>query len=123
MKDRLKAAWAFILQWWRFGVAVLAAVLLSYQVGSCRGYSSGKQAMETAIAKANERYLQQKARADEAAAAQRLADQRLTDNLERNLRDAVANIPDSVPNARRVARACAQLRSQGVNTANLPQCR
>lgn len=118
----IQSAITFAAVWWKFALAVLAAVLLSYQVGSCRGYAHGKLAMQAAIDRANTAALQQKARADDLAARQRLTDQRATASLERNLADAVANIPDSVPTARRLARACAQLRSQRVDTASLPQC-
>jgi hypothetical protein len=118
----IQKVFAFAAQWWRFGVAVLAAVLLSYQLGSCSGYRQGKQAMEKALADANVRFLQQKARADEAAAAQRLADQRLTETLERNLRDAIRNTPDSAPDATRVALGCQRLRAAGTDTSRIPAC-
>lgn len=113
----------FVKTWWKFGLAVIAVAGLCLTLGYCKGERDGKASMRLALERANVEALQQKARADDLAAAQRLRDQRATDDLERNLADAVANIPDEVPTARRLARACAQLRAQGVDTAALPQCR
>ena len=114
---------AAVLKWWKLGVGLILGALLCFPLAQCRGERIGQQKAALALERANTAFLQQKARADELASAQRLRDQRATDNLERNLADAVANIPDEVPTARRLARACAQLRSQGVDTAALPQCR
>lgn len=109
-------------QWWKFGAGLILGFILCWPVASCSGRHEQSKLDRAAIDRANTAALQQKARADELAAQQRLVDQRATDNLERNLANAVANIPDAVPTARRLARACAQLRSQGLDTANLPQC-
>lgn len=110
-------------QWWKLGAGLILGFILCWPVASCSGRHDGRAEMQQALDRANTAALQQKARADELAAAQRLVDERATDTLERNLANAVANIPDAVPTARRLARACAQLRSQGLDTANLPQCR
>ena len=58
-------AWGLLIGNWKLVLAAIAAVLLSYNVGSCVGYGNGKRVMEKAIADANVRALQQKARADE----------------------------------------------------------
>ena len=114
---------ASFAEWVRVVVVALMVAAVTWPLAYCDGKRAGKAQMQLAIEQANTRYLTQKARADALAADQRLTDQRTVTNLERELSDAVANIPDEVPTARRLARACAQLRSQGVDTAALPQCR
>lgn len=116
----MNGIFAFVATWWKVGVAALAAVLLSYQVGSCNGYANGKQAMETALAKANADYLQQKARADEAAATQRLTDTIAVNRQEQELRNAIASTPDTAPDAVRIALGCQRLRAAGTSAASLP---
>lgn len=111
-----------VFEYIRLALVFVAAALMTYPVAHCQGKRDGRAQMQLAIEQANTRFLTQKARADELAAEQRLTDQRASDDLERNLADAVANIPDSLPTARRLARACAQLRSQRVDTSSLPQC-
>lgn len=58
-----------------------------------------------------------------AASKQGLKDQAASTKLTKDLTDAVAALPDSVPSARRVALGCARLRAAGRSTADLPQCR
>ena len=113
----------FLGQWWRQIVTALVLVPSVFLLGQCHGEKIGRQQVQHAVDVANARALQQQQRADALAANQRLTDQRASDTLERNLANAVANRPDSVPTARRLARACAQLRDQGSDTAALPQCR
>lgn len=117
------AAVSFVKTWWKFIAAAIVLAPSIFLLGQCRGEGIGRGQMQHALDDANRAALQQKARADDLASRERLTDQRTSDTLERNLANAVANIPDSVPNARRLARACAQLRSQRVDTASLPQCR
>lgn len=111
---------AFAAQWWKFGLAVLAAVLFSYQLGSCHGYTSGKRSMEAALAKANADYLRQKALADEAAAQQRITDTIAVNQQEQELRDAIATTPDTQPDAVRIRLGCQRLRASGASPASLP---
>lgn len=70
------------------------------------------------------------------AAAQKLdtkADQKSTDALEhdaaviaakqKELEDAVAKVPDTIPDAVAVAAGCRELQQHGVGIADLPACR
>jgi hypothetical protein len=41
---------------------------------------------------------------------------------QQELEDAVANVPDTVPDSVAVVAACVELRQHGVSTANLPAC-
>lgn len=61
----------------------------------------------------------------DSAAKEKAADERLSDTLTINARekersDATASLPDARPSARRLARACVQLRQQGTRDAALP---
>ena len=114
---------AFARANWKALVGLILGIILCWPVASCSGRADGRAQMRAALVQANIKALAAQRQAEDLASRERLADQRATASLERNLADAVANIPDAVPNARRLARACAQLRSQGLDTANLPQCR
>ena len=58
--------------------------------------------------------------AREAAADQRLEDTVSIAHREKERADATAPLPDNRPSARRLARACVQLRQQGTREADLP---
>lgn len=110
----------FIQTWWKFGLAALAAVLLSYNVGSCVGYGNGKRVMETALAKANAKALEEKGRADALAANQRITDTIAVNRQEEALRDAIASTPDTAPDAVRIRLGCERLRRSGTSPSALP---
>lgn len=75
-----------------------------------------------ALAKANHDFLEQKARADDLAARQRLTDTIAVTQRERELRDAIASTPDTAPDAVRIRLGCERLRraAGSAHTANLP---
>lgn len=116
----IAAALTFITTWWKFILAAVAAVLLSYQVGSCDGYRSGKAAMQAALDRANVAALQQKARADDLAATQRLTDTIAVNRQEQELRNAISTTPDTAPDAVRIRLGCERLRASGANSGGLP---
>lgn len=113
---------AFVMAWWKVGLAVIAAVLLSYNVGSCQGRRDGRQQMQSAIDQANARALQEKARADDLAANQRITDTIAVNRQEGALRDAIASTPDTQPDPVRIALGCQRLRAAGTDTARIPAC-
>ena len=104
----------------------LAGVVASIIVGAV-AYQTGRHdewVDQTARAVAAELAAKERdAVAKEAAAAERLADAAKTAKLTEELRNAVQALPDAVPSDRRRALACARLRSQGSDTARLPECR
>lgn len=101
------------------GIALLAAVAsLSY----CQGRSDGRLAADNARLQANV-----EAQARDAVAASQAADERLDDtievrNLEEELRDAIEDIPDSVPDLTAIALGCERLRRAGTDTTTIPAC-
>lgn len=109
-----------LAEWGRLVAVALFVALMSFQLGQCDGRKSERQRAEAGLQKANNRYLQMKARADEMAADQRLADTIAVNEQERTLLDAIATTPDSVPDASRIALGCARLRRQGTASADLP---
>lgn len=102
------------------GIAVAAlCVPLSY----CQGLSAGKARAKAAVAIATVEALKVDGDAKDVAAIERRNDDAAVAARKEELTDAVANLPDEMPSARRVARACVQLRQQGTDTADLPACR
>lgn len=85
-------------------------------------YNDGVHAMQQRIEVANNKYLKEKARADELAADRRLADTLAVGKQEKELLDAVAKAPDGVPDAARIALGCARLRQAGRDTTRIPAC-
>jgi type II secretory pathway pseudopilin PulG len=76
-----------------------------------------RQAVAEAAAIASDTKADEKATAAQVKAAEVLAEK------EGKLIDAVASIPDDVPDPVAVALGCARLREAGVSTADVPACR
>jgi hypothetical protein len=116
----IKAFWS---TWWRaaLGAAVVAGPCLT--LGYCQGKSAGEAKMEAAAAIATVEVMKTDGSAKEVAAVERVNDILAVEETKKELTDAVAKLPDSVPSPRRVALACARLRTQGIDTASLPACR
>lgn len=93
-----------------------AAAPLAY----CEGKDTAQAQYEAALHKANNRFLQQKARADELAADQRLADHVAVNAQEKELLDAIHSVPDEAPDAVRVRLGCQRLRASGAREDDLP---
>jgi hypothetical protein len=62
-------------------------------------------------------------RADVKATTALARDAILIDAKQKRLEDAVANVPDQVPDAVAVAAGCVELQSHGISTADLPACK
>lgn len=115
----IKAAWST----WRpalLGAAVVAAPC--FLLGQCAGAVHEKDRQEAAAAVATVEALKTDGAAKEKAAGERLADAEAVADLKEELTDAVADLPDDEPSARRVALGCARLRNQGQDTTRLPAC-
>lgn len=111
----------FLATWWKAAVGIVIGALLCWPLAQCRGEQIGQLRMETAIEKANVETLRQKARADELAAAQRLTDTIAVSRQEQELRNVVAQTPDSLPDAARIALGCERLRrAHSASPAALP---
>ena len=111
---------ASLTEWVRVVVVAFLVAAVSYPLGQCDGKRTERARWDAALQKANNDFLQQKARADALAAAQRLTDQIAVSQREKDLRDAIASTPDSAPDAVRIQLGCARLRAAGRDTADLP---
>lgn len=120
MIPALIAAKSFIGIWWKAALGFILAAPLFFMLGQCDGKKIGRQQMRTAIAEANTRFLDQKARADALAADRRLDDTITVNRHEQELRNAIASTPDSAPDAARIALGCARLRANGTSEAAIP---
>ena len=103
-----------------FIIAVLLGILWWLRNDA---YHDGVRHMQAEIDRANRQFLQQKARADELAANQRLTDTIAVNRQEQELRDAIAETPDSAPDHVRIRLGCERLRRAGTDTTRIPACR
>lgn len=111
----------FASNWWKLIVGVILGAILIYPLAECDGKKAGRQEMQLAVERANTVALEQKARADALAAAQRITDAVAVSTREKELRDAIASTPDTAPDAVRIRLGCERLlRANGGNSATLP---
>ena len=115
IKDALVSARASI-----FTGAVCIALCLP--VGYCEGLKAGKSKSEAAAAVATVEVMNVDADSKEIASIERSKDDAVVVEQKQGLIDAVADLPDSIPSARRVALACERLRQQGESIAAIPAC-
>lgn len=113
---------AFVLKWWPALAGAAVVVAPSFLVGQCSGKNIARQQYEAARAVANVEVLKEDGDIKEVLAAQQKTDDALVNEVKKELTDAVSDLPDTLPSARRVALACARLRAQGTDTATLPAC-
>lgn len=111
--DALRASWRAI-------VACLVVGSLCLIIGFWRGSEAEKSACRAARDAANVAAMKTDAAAKGRAAEDRVADAVRAAESERELVDAIRDIPDTVPGAMRVARGCVQLRQAGTREADLP---
>ena len=102
-------------------VAVLAALWWLRSDAYRDGVRDRDAHWKAEIDAANKAHLEQKARADQLAADQRLTDTIAVNRQEQELRDAIASTPDTAPDAVRIRLGCERLRrSHGAGSAALP---
>ncbi|WP_341020854.1 hypothetical protein [Brevundimonas diminuta] len=108
--------------WAAVAVCMLAVVVLIGWAATAPSRERAKQ--DRAVAAANAQVRANDTAARESAADQRLTDLKINNRLEKERTDAVASISDARPTAGRVALACHRLREQGTRDADLPaECR
>ncbi len=108
------------------GLAILLALGALWGWGQMRyraGVHDERVRAELALEQANRRFLEQKARADQLAADQRLADTVAVNRQEQELLDAIDDTPDSAPDAVRVRLGCERLRQAGRDPSRIAACR
>lgn len=119
--------WASILafgaSWWKAAVGFVVAAPLFFLLGQCDGRRSERATAAAARAEANVEALKTDKVATDKAADERVADATVVTAKEKELVDAIADTPDTAPDAVRVRLGCERLRQQGTDTAAIPACR
>lgn len=101
------------------GVLLVAALALALYL---QGRSDGRSKAAAARAQANVEAMKTNEAANTNAADARLADAEEVLELKEELTDAVAQIPDDVPDDVAVALGCQRLRAAGTDTSAIPAC-
>lgn len=102
------------------GALIVLLTLCLLLFGWCTYDASRGRRDDDARVAANARAADRNTGAVSQAADQRVADTLNTATHKQELSDAVAQLPDAVPSARRVALACERLRQQGTRDTDLP---
>lgn len=116
----LAAVMSFGASWWKAAVGFVIAAPLFFLLGQCDGRKTERKVQAAARAEANVEALKTNSRATEKAAAERVTDATEVAANEKELIDAIADTPDTAPDAVRVALGCQRLRAQGTDPADLP---
>ncbi len=88
-----------------------------------QGRSDGRAKADADRAIANVEAMKTNEKANDSAAEDRVTDAEQVLELKEELSDAVAQIPDDVPDPVAVSLGCSRLRKAGTITASLPACR
>ncbi len=116
---------------WASIVAAKTAIIvgiIAFSIGAIGGYLKGYDAASNSAkaerALANVAVLDKALETGEIAAAEQMIDAQDVALQEKELTDAIADTPDTAPDAVRVQLGCQRLRSAGTREADLPaQCR
>lgn len=101
------------------GVALLLVIGITLYV---TGRSDGRAKADAERAVANVEAMKTNEKANANAADDRVADAEQVLELKEELTDAVAEVPDDVPDTVAVALGCERLRRQGTDTTAIPAC-
>lgn len=112
-----------IVPWWRGLVGFVVAAPLFFLLGQCDGRRSERAMANAARAEANVEAVKRDQGATDKAADERVADAAVVTAKEKELVDAIADTPDTAPDAVRVRLGCERLRQQGTDIATVPACR
>jgi hypothetical protein len=103
------------------GIIAYAALLWAvFALGQCDGKRTEAVRQEALRAKAVVEAIGKNAAAQEKAAEERATDKEVIDQKQEDLLDAIKTVPDTQPDAVRVALGCQRLRAQGSRDADLP---
>lgn len=116
----IQKAWAFVTQWWRFGVAVLAAVSLAFILGRCEGKRDERNAWEAKAEKAKADGLARARAADEQRRNEVGNSNTAINTAREELDNATRDLPDESPSARRRARNCRELQERARRSGTAP---
>lgn len=118
----LNSIWASIVAAKTAIIVGLIVFGLTLPLGYCKGYDAAQTKHEAARALANSKALQMDAAAGTQASEERVADALVVEENEEELLDAIAEVPDTAPDAVRVRLGCERLRAQGTDTTAIPSC-
>lgn len=114
----------FIKDWWKAAAGFIIGALMTAPLSYCEGKDAAFAEYKADRAEANVEALVQDAEANAAASDARVADAIAITEQRKDLVDAIAEVPDSVPDAVRVQLGCQRLRRAGTPEADLsPACR
>lgn len=113
---------ALVPGWAKLAAAAALAFALGLAVGHFRGVGAEEDRQEAARAVAITEAVVTNSGAVAQSAAETIADAARNANLNEDLINATANIPDSVPPIRRVRRACVELREDGGDISGMAEC-
>ena len=113
----------FLTSYWTWLVAAVAACCACLVIGYAQGKSAEQSRCAAERVLASMKALETDAAASDAAAAERLSDALQIRENEEELVNAIAQVPDTAPDATRVRLGCQRLRAQGTDTSAIPACR
>ncbi len=116
----LKSAQAWITAIPQIVVVSVVTLPSAFLLGQCDGKASEKARQEAARTIANAKAEKTNAAANVIAANERRIDETLNRANTQDLLDAVAETPQTAPDAARVALGCSRLRAYGTSEAALP---
>ena len=111
-----------LLPWWKVGLGAVLVFGPAFLLGQCSGAGNERDRLEAARAVTVIETLKEDGAAREVSAGERLADASAVAENREDLINAVQDLPDGLPSARRVALACERMRQQGVDLADVPAC-
>lgn len=123
MFTMLALKWATIPTKVKAGLGIALVIAIVLLLAYCSGRSDGKAGADLAREKANSKTITIDSRARENAATDRVVDAVTNLEVKKELSDAVAKLPDTMPSARRIALGCARLQRQGTDVSSIPACR
>lgn len=118
--DALTGAWKAVTAAKASIITGIACVALCLPLGYCKGYEAATDKASAERAAANVTAMKTARTADQAAAVERVDDALANIKQETGLTDAIAQIPDTLPDPTRVALGCQRLRQSGATDATLP---
>lgn len=119
----LLAIKSFLSSYWTWLVAFIVACSVCFLVGYLNGKYGERDRCNAQRLLANVKALETIATANDIAAEERLSDALEANEDEKELVNAIAQVPDGRPDAVRVKLGCERLRKQGTDTRSIPACR
>jgi len=116
------AAKSFVGAWWKAALGALVVFPFAFLLGQCSGAERQREHEKADRAIALAEAVKQGAAASNTSAERSVVDAAEVADLKKELTDAVADLPDSVPDAHGVALGCARLRNAGEDVSKLPAC-